>query len=227
MRPFHGYMVTGMSFSSGHALFLINFSSTPVAVPAYSEIWLVTPSDERVLLVDPEPAGPIVARYHDFARILGSRTQWRWPAPDTLQVDARASDGTSLAVEVKLRSNVATGALNTILKVSPRAVMRTAPMMAVSYWSMNLMLGLDDLRIGGKTETGRRYRSEVDRLALVGSATARLNGADLGALGPPSRPIRFGDINFGRRAICTFGDLYLEDAGDAGSASAAPRAATG
>ena len=210
MRPFRGYLVSGMCFSSGHALMLLNFYSTPTVIPAYTEVWLVTPTDERILFVDPEPAGPLVAQYHDFKRIVGAQTKWTWPTPDTLQVDVQAKDGTALAMEVKLHSNVATGVLNTILKVTPRAILRTAPMVAVSDLSTNLMLGLGGLRIAGKTETGKRYRDEADRLALVGSATAKLNGTDLGTLGSPAKPIRFGDINFGPRAACFFGDLYLE-----------------
>lgn len=71
------------------------------------------------------------------------------------------------------------------------------------------MIESNGLKIAGTTETQEPYRVEADSLRMVTSATATLNDEDLGEVGPPNRPIEFGDHKVPNEPFVTFGDIYL------------------
>jgi hypothetical protein len=210
LRPFRGFLTPGLYFSSNYCLWLLNFSSTPTDLGAYSEIWLITPEDKRILYVDPEAAGPIVGTFHNFHEMVGASVAWEWSASDTLHVDMKAMDETTLDLHLGLGSSLGTRILNPVLKITPQALMRSRPMVAISEISLNLLLGLGGLKIAGKTETGKAFLNEADRLAIVKEASARLNHEDLGALTRPPKPILFGDAKVPNCAFFSFGTLNLE-----------------
>jgi hypothetical protein len=210
LLPFRGFLTPGLYFSSGYCLFLINFDSTPTEVGAYFEVWLVTPDDKRVLYVDPEAAGPIVCIFHQFDEVVGASLVSEWVDADTLHVRMKAVDDTDLNVHVQLGSSRAAGILNALLKVTPRAAKLSRPMVMLSEIAINALLGLGWAKLAGKTETGKDYLAEADKLAVVKEASARLNGVDLGALSRPRQPILFGDLKVPNRALLSFVTLNLE-----------------
>ena len=210
LRPFRGFFSPGLYFTSGHAMRLYNFTSTPKEVGAFFQVWMMTPKDKKILYVDPEAAGAIVSTWFNFDEVVGASISWEWPDSDTLQINMEAVDGTILDLHLGLGSSLATSILNTILKITPQALMRTRPMLAISDISFNLLLGLGGVHIAGKTETGKAYVTEADRLALVKKASARLNGEDLGTLTHPPKPIFFGPSRVANRPIFAFGTVNLE-----------------
>jgi hypothetical protein len=210
LRPFRGFLTPGLYFSTGYCLCLLNFDSTPTDVGSYFEIWLITPEDKRILYIDPEAAGRIVGTFHDFHEIVASNITSKWTNAGTLHVDMNAMDETTLDLHVQLGSSLGARILNTIIRITPRALMLTSPMIAVSEISLNLLLGLGVLKIAGKTETGKGYLNEADKLAVVKEASALLNGSDLGELACPPKPILFGDVKVPDRAFFSFGTLHLE-----------------
>lgn len=210
LRPFRGFVIPGMYFSSGYCLCLFNFSSTPTDLGAYSDIWLITPEEKRILYTDPEAAGAIVCTFHDFHEVVGASLVWEWSTSETFHVGMEAMDGTTLDLQVSLGSSLGTRVLNAVTKITPRALMMTSPMVAISEISLNLLLGLGGLKIVGRTETGKAYLNEADRLAVVKEASARLNDRDLGKLTRPPKPILFGQVRVPNRALFSFGTLHLE-----------------
>jgi hypothetical protein len=213
LRPYRGFFSPGLYFTSGHAMRLYNFTSAPTEVAAFFQLWLMTPEDKQVLYVDPEAAGGIVATwYYFFDETFSASISWEWRDGDTLHTHMEAVDGTIFDLHMGLGSSLATGLLNTIVKITPQPLMRTRPMLAISDASFNLLLGLGGVHIAGKTETGKTYRTEADRLALVKHASATLDGEDLGPLTPPPEPLFFGPSRVADRPIFAFGTVYLEDA---------------
>jgi hypothetical protein len=210
LRPFRGFLSPGLYFSSGNCLLLVSFSSTPTDLGAYTEIWLITPDNQRILYVDPEAAGSVVGTFHDFHRMAGASVASEWSDSDTLRVRMQAMDETTLDLRVRIGPSLGTRILNPVLKITPRALMRTGPMVAISEMSVNLLLGLGGLKLAGQTETGKAYLNEADRLAVVKEASAKLNQEDLGELCCPPKPILFGDIKVPNRACFSFGALNLE-----------------
>jgi hypothetical protein len=120
-----------------------------------------------------------------------------------------AGDGTTLDLRLSLGSSPATTLLNTVVAITPQALMRTRPVLAVSDIGFNLLLGLGGVHITGTTETGKPYVTEANRLALVKHASAQLNGEDLGALAQPPKSLFFGPSRVADRAILAFGTVHL------------------
>ena len=208
LEPFRGFISPGIYFSSGHCLCLYSYESTPVG--PYTQVWVISPEDKRTLYVDPIEAGQTVCLFHDFDNVVGSSNDWQWSDSKTLSVHMSAIDQTVLDLRVTLSTPPAAMLLNGMIKVTPRPLARTAPMMAVSQASLDILLGTKPLKIKGATETGKRYRSDSDRLAVVAEASATLNGEYLGALTRPEREISFGDAKTPTRPIFSFGTLNLE-----------------
>ena len=209
LRPFHGFFSPGLYFTSGHGMRLYNFTSTPTDVEAFFQIWVMTPRGKKVLYVDPEAANAIISTWYSFDEVVGSTISWGWSESDTLHIDVEADDDTTLELRLTLGSSLATAILNTIITITPRALMRTRPMLAISGLSFNLLLGLGGVHIKGETETGKEYVTEA-RLAVVKDASAVLNDEDLGPLTRPPRPIYFGPSRVADRPVFAFGTARLE-----------------
>lgn len=210
LHSFHGFFSPGLYFASGHGMRLYNFTSTPKDVEAFFQIWVMTPQEEKILYVDPEAANAIISTWYTFDEVVGSSISWEWPDSDTLHIDVEADDGTTLDMRLSLGSSPATAILNAIITITPQALMRTRPMLAISGLSFNLLLGLGGVHIRGKTETGKAYVTEADRLAVVKEASAILNGEDLGTLTRPPQPIYFGPSRVADRPVFAFGTANLE-----------------
>ena len=208
LGPWRGFFSPGMYFSSGHCLWLYNWESTPAG--PYSQVWVISPENNRTLYVDPVEAGKTVCLFHDFDNVVGSNLKWQWSTSKTLSVHMNAVDETVLDLEVTLSTPPAARLLNGVIKATPRPLAKTLPMMTVSQLSLDILLGTKPLKITGVTETGTRYRSDSDWLAVVAEASAALNGEDLGALTRPEREISFGDAKTPNRPIFSFGTLSLE-----------------
>jgi len=203
-------MIPGIYFSNGYCLMPLNFSSTPTNWGAYSEMWLITPEDKRILYVDPEEAGNIVCTFHHCHEVIGAHLLWEWSTPKTLHIGMEATDSSTLDMQIILDSSFGTGVLNTVIKFVPQKLMITSPMVAVSEISLNLLLGLGGVKIAGRFETGKAYLNQAERLAVVKEATAKLNGSDLGELTCPPKPISFGQFKVPNRALFSRGVLHLE-----------------
>lgn len=210
LRPFNGFFSPGLYFASGHGMRLYNFTSAPTDVDPFFQIWVMTPEGKKILYVDPEAAKAIVSTWYSFDEIVGSIISWEWPESDALHVEVEGDDGTALELRLTLGSSLATTILNTIIAITPRAVMRSRPMLAISGLSFNLLLGLGGVHIKGETETGKEYVTEADKLRVVRDASAVLNGEDLGALSRPPGPICFGPSKVADRPVFAFGTAYLE-----------------
>lgn len=209
LQPFHGLLTPGICFASGHCVMIYSFSSTPTRTGAYDEIWLFTPEGERRLYTDPPEARQYVEIYHDFDHTLGATISWDQADEDRVAFALTGEDGKTLELDVNLGSTTATRLLNMIADLTPRFLLRTSIGQAVSTLSFNQLLDANGMRIAGKTETQEPYRVESDVLRAVTSATAILNGEDLGAVHPPDRLISFGDARVTDEPIFSFGDLYL------------------
>lgn len=208
--PFHGFQVPGICFESGHCVWLLRFTKTPTVVPAYFEVWLISPHDEVTLFVDQPEAIPVIERYHEFDAVVEATIDCRLPDPETIRVAVRGKDGTELDLELVHEPIPRARILNAMMRATPRSVARSRLGTVIATATLGLVLSSNGLRIAGVTDTGRPYRTEPDRLTVGTEASATLDGEELGRLSDPDRPIAFGDLHVPDRPIVTFGDLYLE-----------------
>ena len=209
LQPFHGFLTPGICFASGHCVWLLHFSSTPTAIAAYDEVWIITPDGERLLYVDPIEAGPYVETYHEFDRVIGATTTWNEAGTDGVEVHLEAEDGTTLDLRADLGASTGTRLLTTITSLTPQPILRTSVGEAISNLTFGLLMDSNGLKVAGKTDTREPYRVEADSLHVVTNASANLNEEDLGAVQPPTRSIEFGDVIVPDEPFFAFGDLYL------------------
>lgn len=209
LHPFHGIQSPGIFFSSGHCLVLNKYSSAPTSIEAFDEIWIVTPDGERLLYTDPPKAGSYTERYHDFDRIVGAAITWEQANEDRVALHLDGEDGTVLELRADLGVSPRVRVLNTFTSLTPQPIVRTSIGQTISTLALGQLIESNGLKIAGVTETQEPYRVEADSIRLVTSATATLNNDDLGEVGPPNRPIEFGDHKVPNNPLITFGAIYL------------------
>lgn len=121
-----------------------------------------------------------------------------------------ANDGTHLELQATAGQTFGTRVLNTVIALTPAAVLQSRLGTTISTVSLNLLLDVNGLQVAGRTETDRRFRLDADRLHQITDASATLDGNDLGSLAPPTRPIEFGDAKTTADALYIPGTLQLE-----------------
>jgi hypothetical protein len=174
---------------------------------------VVTPEGERVLYVDPGDAVDEVLTYHDFDRTEGATVTVAQPDPGSVEIECEGADGTAVSIAADLDGTLGTGILNGAIALTPDVVLTSPVGTTVSTGLLNLVLDAKGLKTAGRTETGRRYRLDVDELSAIPAATATIDGDDLGAIAPPGRPVEFGDAKTTGEPIFAPGVLHLERMG--------------
>ena len=211
LRPFIGYLNPGMYFSSGHTICIYAMESTPTDPSSYFELWVIAPDGKRTLYIDPSDAAHNVTIFHDMDETVGTDIVQEWPDSSTLHVSATGTGESEIHLVVNLGSTLGSAILNATIKMTPSVLARTRLMSAISTISLNLLVTRGGPKVAGRTETGRAYLVEPRKLATVKSATATINGDDLGELARPPRPIVFGgDVVIPNRSFFSFGTLNLE-----------------
>lgn len=209
LSRFSGFFSPGLYFAAGHAMRLYNFTSTPPSVDPFFQIWMAAPDGKKILYIDPESASAVVAQWYRFDETIGADIQWQWDQSDLLQIHMKADDGATLDLELRLGSSAGTALLNTMVRLAPRWMLFAGPMLTLSSFAFNALLGLGGVHIAGHTETGKPYVTEADELAVVRDASATLNGDNLGDLTQPPRPISFGPSRVADRPIVARGTASL------------------
>lgn len=119
LAPFHGFQVPDICFESGHCVWLLQFTETPTVVPAYFEVWLVSPDNEVTLFVDRPEAIPLIERYHEFDAVVEATIDCRLPDPETIRVAVRGEDGTDLDLELVHEPTPRARILNAMMRATP------------------------------------------------------------------------------------------------------------
>lgn len=210
LRPFHGWICPGIGFESGHTIWLFRFDETPTPVGAYSEVWVETPEDELTLYADPGEAAPYVSEYHEFDRIEPVTIEWGRMGRSSVELEMNAADGTSLELRAGLERTFRTRAMDALAALTPDSLLRTSIGGAVSSASYDLLVGSGGTKLLGRTETGVRYRGDADRILAVTSATAVLDGTDLGATALSRSTRTYGDVSTASTPHVVIGRLHFE-----------------
>lgn len=221
LQPFSGFMVPGMVFSTGHCIWLISWQRTPTGLGAFSEVWIFDPRGRRTCYIELADAVPVFHAFHAFDEVLPAELGWTWQEKTSLGVRVRARDTAVLDLKVALRPSLGSWILNGMIKLSPKALGASPLVQKVSSRAMDLLLGVGPVPIAGRTETGRRYRHEAERIIPVGTASGTYLGAALGDLCSPPGHIHVGDVPVPKRPFLSFCNHHLEwqPAGHAAGAS--------
>lgn len=211
LKPYHGYQSSIIPLSSNYYFYLASWDSTPTPFSRFSNVWLVTPEDKRLLFSDPPPSSEIVCIYHDFHEIYGASIAIDWPAENELHVQCQSLDD---SYELQLRLHVhepLTSRLLLAIGSGPPTPFRTSgAMVTLSNFLVNTLVAKGGSALVGKTETGQPfYHGEAERLFQVKGGSMSLNGDDLGNVTNPTWPVEFGDAIPFFNPVLKLGTLYI------------------
>jgi hypothetical protein len=210
LRPFEGFLSPGLTFESGHVVWLFKFDETPTPHGACSYLWIESPAGDVTMYTDPAVAGEYAKAYHDLDRIEGASIDWPTADLDHLEVELEADDGTTLELSAALAHPLSTRLMEGLAGAIPRAIQRSAIGAAISSFTLNRLMGANGMALRGTTETGTRYWGEANHLRTVSDASARLDGIDLGQQVSGTSTHDFGDVKTAREPYVVFGALHLE-----------------
>lgn len=210
-RQFHGYQTSIIPLENGHFFYLASWDNSPTRFARFSNVWLVTPDDRRILFSDPPESSEIVSIYHDFQEIYGASIAIQWIGGERFEIRCSSPEG---GYELEARFDVHEPLRSRLLVAvgggPPNAFRMSAPVQAVSSLLLNWLVAKGGAILSGRTETGQPfYHADAEHLYLVSEGTVRVNGEELKVVSGPGRPIEFGDgVPYGRPVI-KLGTLYL------------------
>ena len=188
-QPFHGRVLVGLCFESGHSFWLYDFESTPTGLGGYRELWIVDPDDRRILHYDVDGAAKEIARFHDWDVAVHSDMTWEWTA-DRIDIHVAGGDGSV----IDLTATVGSSMMSRLLTIAQR-----------------LLPGRLHQRVfGAHTETGEWGYLDTPTVQVVTQADASIDEESLGGIVPPEREIAFGEVKAMQEPFVYVGDLVLE-----------------
>ena len=211
LRAYHGSQSSLIPFTSDYYLYFASWDSTPTRFSSYSNIWVITPEDQRILFADPPASSEIACIYHDFHEVHGGAISLVWPSENQLRLHCESHDGVhELSMDLDLQETISSRLLVALARGQPTRFMVSKPMVALSNFLVNSLLTKGGLTVLGKTETGQTfYTGAATRLMLIKEGSAKMDGRDLGGVSSPTWPIEFGDVIPPVRSVIRLGTLYL------------------
>lgn len=211
LKPYHGYQSSIIPLSSGYYFYLASWDKTPTEFSRFSNIWLVTPEDKRILFSDPPATSGIVCIYHEFHEIYGASIFLNWTSENKLNVQCKSVDDVyELNVDLHLHEPFTSRLLVSIGSSPPTRFRLSKSMVTVSNFLVNLLVAKGGSVIVGKTETDQPfYHGDTERLFQVIGGSISLNGEDIGTFTSPTWSIEFGDAVPYVKPVFKLGTLYI------------------
>jgi hypothetical protein len=211
LRPFHGYQTSIIPLSSNYYFYLASWKQTPTQFPRFSNVWLVTPEDNRILFSDPPASSAIVSIYHRFDEIYGASIKVHWPTKEQLDVHCQSLDGAfDLNASFDVHESLASRVLVAIGSGPPTAFRISAAMTSLSSFLVNSFVSKGGSVVLGRTETGQPfYHGETENLLQVVGGSIFLNDEDIGTPTNPTWPIDFGDAIPMFKPVVKLGTMYI------------------
>lgn len=210
-QEFHGYQSSIIPLSNGHYFYLASLDNNPTRFARFSNVWLVTPDDRRILFSDPPESSEIVSIYHEFHEIYGASIAVERIGSERFQVRCDSQEGGyELEARFYVRQPLRSRALVAVGGGPPNAFRMSGPVLAVSSLLLNALVAKGGAILTGRTETGQPfYHADAEHLYLITEGVVRLNGEELKVVPGPGRGIEFGDsVPYGKPVI-KLGTLHL------------------
>lgn len=211
LKAYHGYQSAIIPLSSGYYVYVASWDGTSTEFSSFSNIWVVTPDDRRMLFADPPASSDVVCIYHDFDEIHGASISLDWDSEESLRVQgSSASAGHELKLAIQLNETMASRLLVALAGRAPTPFLVSKPAVAVSDFLVNLLVAKGGSVMLGATETGQPfYHGAADKVMRVEGGCATMNGEDLGVVSRPTWPVTFGDAVPFVQPVVKLGTLYI------------------
>ena len=216
LKPYHSYQSSIIPLSSKHYIYLAYWDRTPTQFPGFSNVWLVTPENKRILFSDPPASSEIVCLYHEFDEIYGASIRLDWISDNHFNVRCGSIDKEyELIAEFQINEPFSSRLLLALGSGPPTKLRISKTMTAVTNFLVNSLVAKGGSVLVGKTETGQPfYHGDAERLFQVVTGSASLNGEDIGTVTSPTWPVEFGDAVPYFKPVVKLGTLYIPFAQD-------------
>lgn len=206
---FAGYAVIGLPFQSGHVLALRRFPESSIG-PGYTSVWHRDPDGAWTFYstIAPELG---CARY--FGREIAQNVvapieiEWQSPAGFTVNI------GTTLCWTVNLTESLSTRFMNRVAALLPAACWSWQSTLTSMGAASRLLLGTGRMNFSGKTPNGHEFIANPQRVWLIDSSFAILNGSDLGPTGPLKEQAHLNDLLIPQRGVFAVVRAFLKPSG--------------
>ncbi|MEJ2756980.1 MAG: hypothetical protein P8046_00735 [Anaerolineales bacterium] len=211
LKPYHGYQSSIIPLTSGYYIYLASWDKTPTEFSHFTNVWLITPEDERVLFADPPASSPIVCLYHEFHEIYGATITLDWISKNQLNVQCKSLDDRyNLNIDFQLEETWASRLLVSLGGGPPTNFRLSKPMLAVSNFLLNILVAKKGSHLLGDTETGQPfYHGDTEKLFSVTGGSMSLNGDDIGTFTHPTWRVEFGDAVPYYNPVLKLGTLFI------------------
>lgn len=197
-----GWGVFGLPFDSGHVLALRVFPENDFA--PYRTIWHRDPAGRWAIYADAPRLDIACPRYYGRAcdRTAFAKIEVAWTGPSSLRV---TMNDPSLEWDLTASDTPVLRTMNRISARLPLWTWRSAPLLRAREALAQRVLGMGDLRLSGTMPSGHVGTLMPQRMYLVESATATLDGSDLGRPTRAAQNPRIGDVALPARGVLAVG----------------------
>ncbi len=201
-----GFGIFGVPFDSGHVLALRVFPQNDFA--PYRTVWHRTPAGDWSIYVDGPRADIACPRYYGAAasHIGYARIELTWTGPMELSIDM---DSPRLEWRVAMAVTPLVRIMNAISTAIPERLWRTRLLLRLFERLGGRLFDLGEIALSGSMPDGQFGILMPRRMFPVITASARLDGLDLGQpTRAPANP-RIGDVPLPARAVFAVGGAYF------------------
>lgn len=211
LKKYHGIQSSIIPFSSQYYFYLASWDNTPTDFPQFTNIWLITPDNHRMLFSDPPDSSKIVCIYHDFDEIIASSINIDWITENHLQVRCTSLDDLhKLEVDFRVKETISAKILIAMAGGPPTPFRVSKLMIKLSDFLVNRLIATSGSAILGVTETGKPfYHGETEKLLHITQGSASYNNNGLGKVSKPTWPITFGEAVPYVKPVIKLGTLYI------------------
>jgi hypothetical protein len=205
---FSGYGVMGLPFRSGHVLALRRFPASSIG-PGYTSVWHRAPSGDWTFYQDvpPEQACP---RYFGprLRRSLEWTIQVRWTGASAFSVEV--DGGRVVRWDVRLAAPPSIRAMNVLASIMPDALWHNEVALRAMGAMARRMLGTGRMVLAGRAPSGQHFNANPLVAWAIPSSRARVEGVDIGELGPLPEQEHLGDFWIPQRGLFVIGQAFFE-----------------
>ena len=173
-----GWGVFGLPFDSGHVLALRVFPENDFA--PYKTVWHCDPAGDWRIFVDGPRLDTACPRYYGPAckDVSHARIDVRWTGRASLRI---TTDTPRLEWTIEAHESALLRVLNATSPRLPLWTWRSALLVRTREVMARRLLGLGDIRMTGTMPSGHVGTLMPERMYLIDTSTAVLDGVDLGA----------------------------------------------
>jgi hypothetical protein len=205
---FSGYGVMGLTFHSGHVLGLRRFTASSIG-QGYASVWHRAPSGEWTFYQDVPPE-QACSRYFgpSLQRALVRPIQIRWTESHAFSVEV--DGGRAIQWDVRLASPPAIRAMNVMASMMPDALWHSEVVLRSMGVLASRMLGAGRMVLAGRVPSGQHFIANPLVAWIIPSSRARIDGVDIGDLGPLPVQAHMGDFWIPQRGLFVVGRAFFE-----------------